>query len=74
MTPQAKLEIVTERLRSSTSFFEAERAKFFDQVATEEGHVESDDAAHHLAWFDHQIAENKAALNIQVQRRRVVGT
>tara|TARA_R110000803_G_scaffold47105_4_gene98508 strand:+ start:414 stop:638 length:225 start_codon:yes stop_codon:yes gene_type:complete len=74
VTPQAKLEIVMDRLRSTTCFFEAERAKFFDQVATEEGHVESDDAAHHLAWFDHQIAENKAALNIQVRRRKVVGS
>jgi hypothetical protein len=73
MTPQAKLEIVMDRLRSTTSFFEAERAKFFDQVATEDGHVGSDDAAHHLAWFDHQIALNRAALNIQVQRRKVVG-
>ncbi len=73
MTPQAKLEIVMDRLRESTCVLEADRAKLFERVATHDGHVESESAAHHLAWFDHQIAENKAALNIQVQRRKVVG-
>lgn len=73
MTPQAKLEIVTDRLRSSTCIVEAMRAQFFDQVATADGVVQREEDARHLAWLDQQIAENKAAINIQAQRRKVVG-
>ena len=74
MTPQAKLEIVMERLRESTCALEADRAQFLDAAADKNGKIEHETDGRHLAWIDNMIAENKAALNIQVRRRKVVGS
>lgn len=73
MTPQAKLEIVMDRLRTSTCALEADRAQLFDAAISKDGTIEHEGDARHLAYLDGMIAENRAALNIQVQRRKVVG-